>query len=90
MTVAANQRYCSQIQVVAEAFAGAFAEVTTDITAEVLAEVAGGLGYHSQIQLIMPVIQARQGLREMSQYLSRMEFIQTELVQTELVWTELL
>ena len=39
MTVTANQRYCSQIQVVAEAFAEAFAKVAADITAEVLVEV---------------------------------------------------
>ena len=46
MTVAADQRYRSQIWVVAEAFAEAFVEVAADIAAdiaaEVLAEVAGG------------------------------------------------
>ena len=71
MTVAADQRYRSQVWVVAEAFAEAFAEVAADIAAEVLAEVAaeiaaevlaeaaGGLGYRSQIWLVVPVVQAQ-------------------------------
>ena len=71
MTVTINQRYRSQIWVVAEAFTEAFVEVTIDITTEVLVEVAteiaaevlteaaGGLGYCLQIWLIVPVIQAR-------------------------------
>ena len=42
MTVAADQRYCSQIWVVAEAFAEGFAEVAAEIAAEVLVELAGG------------------------------------------------
>ena len=64
MTVAADQRYRSQIWVVAEAFAEDFAEVAAEvaadiaaeIAAEVLAEVAGGLGYRSQIWLVVPVV----------------------------------
>ena len=39
MTVAADQRYRSQIWVVAEAFAEAFAEVAADIAADIAAEV---------------------------------------------------
>ena len=46
------------------------ADITTEIAAEVLAEVAGGLGYCLQIQLIVPVIQAQQGLEETSRRLS--------------------
>ena len=82
MTVAANQRYHSQIQVIAEAFIEAFteafteafmevttdiaADITADITVEVLAEAAGGLGHRLQIQLIVLVVQAQQGLEETS------------------------
>ena len=32
------------------------AEVAVEVAAEVLAEVAGGLGYHSQIWLVVPVV----------------------------------
>ena len=39
MIVAADQRYCLWIWVVAEAFAEAFAEVAADIAAEIAAEV---------------------------------------------------
>ena len=39
IAVAADQRYCSQIQVVAEAFAEAFTEITTDIAADIAAEI---------------------------------------------------
>ena len=46
------------------------AEITTEITTEVLAEVAGGLRYHLQIWLVIPVVQVRQGLKKMSQHLS--------------------
>ena len=78
MTIITNQRYYLQIQVVTEAFIEtfieAFTEVTTDITAditveittEVLAKVTGGLKYYSQIQLVVPVVQAWQGLEKMS------------------------
>ena len=110
MTVAANQRYCLQIWVVAGAFAEAFteaftevaadiaaditvdiaaevlvevaaevaaeaaveiaAEVLAEIAAEVLVEAAGGLGHRLQIQLVVPVVQAWQGLEKMSWCLS--------------------
>ena len=57
---------------------------------EILAEAAAaGLGYYSQIWLVVLVVQARQGLGEISRCLSGTELAQTELVQTELVWTEL-
>ena len=58
-------------------------EATAEIAVEVLAEAASGLGYCLQIQLVVLVVQAWQGLGETSQYLSRIK-----LVQTELVWTE--
>ena len=35
------------------------ADIAVEIAAEVLAEVAGGLGYYSQIWLVVPVVQAR-------------------------------
>ena len=40
MTVAADQRCCSQIQVVAEVVAEVIAEVAAEVAAEVVAEVA--------------------------------------------------
>ena len=46
------------------------AELTTELTAEIATEITAGLGYYSQIQLIMPVVQARQGLEKMSWRLS--------------------
>ena len=52
MTVAADQRCCSQIWVVAEVAA----EIAAEIAAEVLVEVAGGLGYRSQIWPVVPVV----------------------------------
>ena len=56
VTVAANQRCCSQIWVVAEVVA----EIAAEIAAEVLVELAaGGLGYRSQIWLVVPVVQAQ-------------------------------
>ena len=51
MTVAADQRYRSQIWVVAEAFAEAFAEVAADIAAEVLAEVVVELAGGTELEL---------------------------------------
>ena len=63
ITVAANQRYCLQSQVIAEVVAKVAAEIAAEITAEVIAEVlteaAGRLGYHSQIQLVVLVIQTQ-------------------------------
>ena len=35
------------------------AAVAAEIAAEVLVEVAGGLGYRSQIWLVVPVVQAQ-------------------------------
>ena len=61
-----------------------------EVLAEILVElVAGGLGYCLQIQPVVPVVQARQGLGEMSRHLSRTEFAQTELMRTELIRTKL-
>ena len=57
-------------EIAAKTAAEAAAEAAAEIAAEVLVEVTSRLGYHSQIQLIMPVIQAQQGLEEMSQHLS--------------------
>ena len=46
-------------------------EVAVEVLTEVSTEVAAArLGYYSQIQLIVPVIQAQQGLEEVSQRLS--------------------
>ena len=74
MTIATDQRCCSQIWVVAEVVAEIAAEITTEVTAEIAVEVlmkaTGGLGYRSQIQLVVPVVQAQQGLEETSQHLS--------------------
>ena len=36
-----------------------FAEVATEVVAEIATEIASGLGYHLQIWLIVPVIQAQ-------------------------------
>ena len=55
-------------------------EITTEIAAEVVIELAaGGLGCRLQIQPIVPVVQARQGLGETSQRLSGTELV-TKLV----------
>ena len=60
MTVAADQRCCSQSWVVAEVVADVVVEAAAEIAAEVLVELAaGGLGYRSQIWLVVPVVQAR-------------------------------
>jgi hypothetical protein len=64
MTVAADQRCRSQIWVVAEVVVAEIAaeiaaEVAVEVAAEIAAEIAGGLGYHSQIWLVVPVVQAR-------------------------------
>ena len=40
-------------------FAEVAAEVVAEIAAELAAEIAGGLGYHSQIWLVVPVVQAQ-------------------------------
>ena len=40
MTVSADQRYCLQIQVVAEAFAEVLAEALAEVIAEIAAEIA--------------------------------------------------
>ena len=42
-----------------ESLAEVTTEITTEVAAEVLAEAAGGLGYRSQIWLVVPVVQAR-------------------------------
>ena len=63
MTVAADQGCCLQSWVVAEVVAEVAAEIAAEIAAEVaavvLAEAAGGLGYRSQIWLVVPVVQAQ-------------------------------
>ena len=46
-------------EVVAEIAAEFAAAVAAEVAAEVLAEAAGGLGYRSQIWLVVPVVQAR-------------------------------
>ena len=55
MTVIADQRYCLQIWVVAEAFMEAFAEafmeVTVDITTEVFTEVIIELASGTELEL---------------------------------------
>ena len=58
MTVAADQGCCLQSWVVAEVVAEVAAEIAAEVAAEVLAEAAGGLGYRSQIWLVVPVVQA--------------------------------
>ena len=70
-------------------------EITTEIAAavaaKILAEAASGLGYRSQIQLVVPVVQAQQGLRiSGGTELTQTELVQTELMWTKLVWTELI
>ena len=45
-------------EVLAEVAAEVVAEILVEVAAEVLVEVAGGLGYHSQIWLVVPVVQA--------------------------------
>ena len=61
------------------------AEIATVVAIKVFTEAASGLGYYLQIWLIVPVVQAQQGLR----ISSGMEFAQIKLIQTELVQTEL-
>ena len=51
MTVAADQRYRSQIWVVVEAFTEAFAEVTADIAADIAAEVAAEVVGRTELDL---------------------------------------
>ena len=70
--------------ITAEAAAEIAADITTDIATEVLAEVSGGLGYCLQIQPIMLVVQAQQGLGETSQCLSRTEFVTELKVRAEI------
>ena len=48
MTVTTNQRYCSQIQVVA----GVIAEITAEITAEVVAEVTAEIAVEVAAEVI--------------------------------------
>ena len=43
----------------AEVAAEVVAEIAAEIAAELAAEIAGGLGYYSQIWLVVPVVQAR-------------------------------
>ena len=35
------------------------AEIAAEVATEVIAEAAGGLGYYSQIWLVVPVVQAQ-------------------------------
>ena len=66
------------------------AEVVTEVIAEIVIKLTtSGLGCRLQIQPVMPVVQAWQGLGETSQHLSRTELVWTELVWTEPVWTKL-
>ena len=57
-------------KITTKAAAEAATEATIEIATEVLIKVASGLKYHLQIQFIIPVIQARQGLKEISQHLN--------------------
>ena len=77
------------VEVTAEVVAEITMEIAAKLTAELTTEITGGLGYYLQIQLIMPVVQAQQGLEETSQYLSGTELAQTELVQIKLVRAKL-
>ena len=56
--------------VAAEAAVEVITEITTEITIELTAEIAmeitTGLGYYLQIWLIIPVVQAQQGLEKIS------------------------
>ena len=54
------------MEIIIEIAAELTVEITVEITTEVIAEAAGGLKYHLQIQLVVPVIQAQQGLKETS------------------------
>ena len=58
-------------EITAEVTTDITADIAVEITAEVLTEAAAvRLGYCLQIQLIILVIQAQQGLEEVSQRLS--------------------
>ena len=63
----ANLSYC---YIVVQAGSGFNINTGTTLCLTVTTKITSGLGYHLQIQLVVPVVYVRQRLEETSQYLS--------------------